>query len=193
MLELGLTYNEMERYDEATKILGRLEEEFPKSEAAIQSGYEKGVALQASGDIEKAGVQFASVAEKHKGAMYGDKSLVGLGVIRQEQGEYAQAINVFSEVAARRTDELGAEAQYRIGETLFKQSKYKDAVKGLLRVKYIYPSANDWIARAYLMIGECYEKTLDKGKAREAYQTVLNSHKQDKFGDQADKKIKEMQ
>ena len=60
-------------------------------------------------------------------------------------------------------------------------------------MKYIYPSAKDWIARAYLKIGECYERTSDKGKAREAYQTVLNSHKEDKFGEQADKKMKEMQ
>ena len=93
----------------------------------------------------------------------------------------------------RRTDEVGAQAQFLIGETLAKQEKYKDAITAFLRVKYVYPSAKEWVARAYLRMGECYERIADRGKAREAYQTVLKLHKEDEFGREASKRMKELQ
>ncbi|MEK9136225.1 MAG: tetratricopeptide repeat protein, partial [Bacteroidota bacterium] len=193
LLELGLLYVNEEKYSEAITTFERLEAAYPSSEAAIHGSYEKGAAYQARGELEKARMQFQSVAEKNKGSLYGDKSLVGVGLVAQAKDDYPTALGAFTDVASRRTDVVGAEAQYRIGECLYGEFKYKDAVSALLRVKYIYPSAKDWIARSYLKVGECYEKVSDKGKAREAYQMVLKSHKDDEFGREADKKMKELQ
>ncbi|MBI4536271.1 MAG: tetratricopeptide repeat protein [Ignavibacteriae bacterium] len=193
MLELGLLYADQGKYIEAANTFDKLEQQFAGTESAMRASYEKAVAYHAAKEVAKAEAQFRLVAEKHKGSLYGDKGMIGIGIIRQQREQYGDAIAAFTEVAGRRTDEVGAEAQYRIGETLFKQQLYKDAVTALLRVKYVYPSSRDYIARAYLKIGECYEKVSDKGKAREAYQTVLKTHKEDEFGREADKKMKELQ
>jgi TolA-binding protein len=193
LLELGLMYANQEEYGEAIKAFDRLEQSYPSSEATVHGMYEKGAAYQVMGDLEKAKAQFSAVSEKSKGTIYGDKSLIGLGVVLSARREHSDALQAFADVASRRTDEIGAEAQYRIGESLSKQQKQKEAITALLRVKYIYPSAKDWIARAYLRIGECYEKLAEKGKARETYQMVLKSHKDDVFGKEADKKMRELQ
>jgi tetratricopeptide (TPR) repeat protein len=193
LLELGLLYTNTRNYGEALASFERLERTFPGSESAIRGSFEKGLVYQSAGELEKARAQFAAVSEKNRGGVYGDKSLIGLGIVHREGGNYDLALAAFTEVAGRRTDQIGAEAQYRIGETLHQQGKYRDAVTALLRVKYIYPSSADWVARAYLMIGGCYESIQEKGKAREAYQMVLKSHKEDEFAREADRKIKELQ
>ena len=192
MLEVGLIYVQQNKFADAVAAFDRLEQEYPESEPALRGAYEKGAAYLDGKMLEKAESQFASVAEKKKATLYGDKSLVGLGIVQQTKQAYAEAIKSFTEVATRRTDDVGAEAQYRVGETLFLQQQYKDAVTALLRVKYVFPSSKDNIARAYLKMGECYEKLSDKAKAQDAYQVVLKSHKDDEFGREAERKLKEL-
>ena len=136
--------------------------------------------------------EFTRVSREHAGTPAADLSLMALGILKREDGANSEAMEIFRGVGSKRTDDLGAEAQFRIGETLFLQANYKEAVTQLLRVRYVYPSATDWIARGYLKLGECYEHLEEKGKAREAYQTVLNTHKENEFGKEAGRKIKGM-
>jgi TolA-binding protein len=143
-----------------------------------------------SDNLTRAKSDFETVVQKHTGTEYADKSLVGIGRILQGQGELSSAIETYRQVASKRNDDIGAEAQFRIGEALAHQTNLKEAVTQLLRVKYVYPGSLDWIARAYLKLGDCYEKLDDVGKAREAYQSVLHSHKEDEFGKEADKRMK---
>jgi len=113
--------------------------------------------------------------------------------VKRTNGQTGEAIAHFKDVSGRRTDEVGAEAQFRIGETLALQQQHKEAVTALLRVKYIFPAAKDWIARSYLTMGECYEKIAEKGKAREAYLMVIKTNKEDEFGKEAERKMRDLQ
>ena len=106
--------------------------------------------------------------------------------------QYSSAEARLQAVIARRTDEVGAEAQYRIGELEAIRGEYREAVTQLLRVKYVYPGAADWIARAFLKLGECYIALRETAKAKEAYLAVISLHKEDEFGREADKKMKEI-
>ena len=192
MLELGLLYAAQDRFEEALRTFDRLEQNFPGSEPALQAAYEMGVAYRSLGNMEKAQAQFFTVSEQYKGTLYGDKSVIDLGLLELAQGEFSKAIEAFSDVASRRTDEVGAEAQFRIGETFFTKQKYKDAMAAFVRVKYVYPASRDWIARSYLKLGECYQKISERGRAREAYQTVSRLHQDHEFGREATRKLKEL-
>jgi tol-pal system protein YbgF len=192
LLELGLLYADQRKYADAVSTFERLERSYPGTEPALRAAYEKGAVYEASGDRTRAAAEFAAMASAHKGSVYGDRSAIALGLTDRAQGRIPEALARFAEVAGRRTDEVGAEAQFRIGETRAAQKQYKEAVTALLRVKYLFPGAKDWIARAYLQIGECYEKISDRGKAREAYQTVLQSNREDEFGKQAEKRMKDL-
>ncbi len=116
-----------------------------------------------------------------------------MGAIRLDEGDYSRAKELFSGVAGRRSDDVGAEAQYSLGETFYRQKDFKQAVGAFVRVKYLYPGSREWIARAYLRLGECYEKTSEKGKAKDAYLTVAKLHGNDEFGKEADRKMRELQ
>jgi TolA-binding protein len=50
---------------------------------------------------------------------------------------------------------------------------YPDAILSFMRVKYVFPGADDWIAKSYFGLGDCYEKTNQKQKAKEAYSVVV--------------------
>jgi TolA-binding protein len=130
------------------------------------------------------------VINRYGGTAEADRAVIGLGVIDLENGEAVAAREKFNEVIRRRTDEVGAEAQFQIGESLARDGAYEEAVTQLLRVKYVYPAATEWIARSYLRLGYCYEKLKETGKAREAYLSVLNTHKEDELGKEASEKIK---
>jgi TolA-binding protein len=143
--------------------------------------------------LDQAGQQFSVAAQELKATFYGDQCLVGLGVVRQRNGRYDEALQAFTDVVSRRTDELGAEAQYRIGETLFAQRRYREAIPALMRVPEAFPNAKDFIAESYLKAGECHLKLGEKAKAIKAYQSVLKSHRSDNFAREAERRLKELQ
>ena len=73
------------------------------------------------------------------------------------------------------------------------QQKLSDAIINYMRIRYVFPAAAQWIAKAYINLGECYEKTSQIAKAKEAYTFVV---KQNKFPDlvaAAEKKLKTLE
>jgi TolA-binding protein len=173
MVELGRLLSGEGRTGEAIEEFERVEKSFPDDSSAIRAGYEKGLAERRAGRADDALRQFASVGASHPGSEYGDRSLLEAGILRLASGDYAKAAEEFTEVATRHSDELGAEAQYYMGETHFRREEYKKAITTLVRVKYLFPSAAEWVVRASMKIGESYEKLGERAKAREAYQSAM--------------------
>jgi TolA-binding protein len=96
------------------------------------------------------------------------------------------------DVAGRRTDDLGAKAQYHYGLSLFEQRKYADAVSALVRVRTIFSQYEPWISRSYLLMGDCYVKMNDKRQAEEMYRVVVTKHKGNELGEEARQKINKL-
>ncbi|MBX2992900.1 MAG: tetratricopeptide repeat protein [Bacteroidetes bacterium] len=189
-LELGMLYAQQRMYPEALAAFDELQQNYPESDVAPEGAYEKGMTLLAAEMLENAEGHFSSVGAGHKGSLFGDKCLIGYGLVKQKKLEFAEAVQVFTDVASRRTDEVGAEAQFRVGETLFLLQQYREAVLALQRVREVFAAHKDIVARATLKMGEGYEVLSEKAKAQEAYQSVLRSHKNDEFGREAERKLK---
>ena len=116
-----------------------------------------------------------------------------MGWMSYDTESYAKAIEYFRSVAVNRTDEIAAEAQYAVGLAYQIQRNYADAIINYMRIRYVFPAAAQWIAKAYVNLGECYEKTNQIQKAKEAYTYVI---KQNKFTDlvsAAEKKLKSLE
>src|SRR5579883_2145424 len=122
----------------------------------------------------------------------GARAQIALGSIYQNQGRTAEAQAAFATVA-QRTDGLGAEAQYRLGESYKALGNYPDAITALLRVKSDFGSYNDWVTQALLSLGDCYEATNQRDLARESYQTLLAFHHDDDIAKEAQKRLKKLQ
>jgi tol-pal system protein YbgF len=193
LLEIGMVYLARKNFAEAVSVFDRVEAKFPGRDPAIEAGYRKAIALQLGGDTAGAQQQFEVVAKKYPESVFAVKSRISLAQIHRTEGKTSDALAILNEVATSRTDELGAEAQYELGITRQLAVDYESAIAAFLRVKYVFPSASEWIARSYLRLGECYKATMQMGKAKDAYETVLKSHKNDDLGKEAEQKLRELE
>jgi tetratricopeptide (TPR) repeat protein len=106
---------------------------------------------------------------------------------------YVRASEYFKTVATNRTDELGAEAQYALGLTQQASKNYPEAIISFMRVKYVFPAATEWIVKAYFNLGECYEKTNQKQKAKESYTYVVKQAKETELVAEAGRRLKSLE
>jgi TolA-binding protein len=193
LLEIGNLYLSEKNFAEAISTFQRLEANFQGRDVAIEAAYQEGVAFELSGDVEKARTQFETLAKKYLESIYAAKSKVHIARIYRNEGKSSEALAILNDVARSRTDEIGAEAQFDLGVTQQLARQYEDAIAAFLRVRYVFPSAEEWVARSYLRLGECYKATKQVEKARSAYEAVLKSHGNDEFGKEAEQKLKELQ
>jgi len=72
---------------------------------------------------------------------WADEGRYGMGWAWQQQKNYDQAVNVYSQVVARTAQELGAKAQLQIGLSRLEQKRHQEAINALLVVPttYNYP------------------------------------------------------
>ena len=163
------------------------------TDVAIEGSYQKGRCYRLMGEDEKALAQFQALSRNYPASLFAGRGQVQVGLIYYEEKRYQESLDVLNAVASSRTDVMGAEAQYSVGLAYFAMEKYADATAAFLRVKYVYPDASEWIARAYLKLGETYELTKDFGKARDAYQMVLNSNRENEYGRDAEARLKKLE
>jgi len=86
---------------------------------------------------------------------------------------YSAAEKLLQEVIASKRDTLGAEAYCLLGDVYFAKGEYENAIRTYLRVKYLFPSLDLFIGKAYIGLGKSYEALGDKTQARKMYNEVL--------------------
>jgi TolA-binding protein len=96
------------------------------------------------------------------------------------------------DITEKRTDDLGARAQYYYGLSLFEQNKYTESISALVRIRTVYSNYEEWLSRAYLLMGDCYSKLDDKRKAEEMYRAVIAKNKSGELTDLARQKINQL-
>lgn len=193
LLELGLLSGERKNYSEAITLFQQVAREYPGTDEARQASVEQGRMMRRAGDEKGAIKHLAEVTAAEKESRYGDLARLESADIYLDGREYDRATALYTDIARRRTDDLGAEAQYGAGETLVRQQRFKDAVALFARIKYIHPASAEWIARATLKMGDCYRELTDTAKARESYEIVARQHADDAFGREAARKLTELQ
>lgn len=191
LLEIALAQRREGNTSQALATLNVLASRYPAGNSFFRARYEKGLLHLEQGDVDIARNEFETLASTQRGTNIGDKASIEIGRIMLMSSP-TSAESLFAEVAARRSDEIGAEAQYLKGEALFVQGKFADAVAEFAKVNK-NDDAAPWKARAMLKKAESYLRLSNKRKARETYKAVLKIHKLDEFAREADKKLKELQ
>lgn len=90
----------------------------------------------------------------------------------ENQGQFDAAIEGYRSVIAQHDGETAARAQFQIGECLYAQRKYDDAVRELLRVDLVY-TYPQWSAAALFEAGRCFEELERESDARAQYEQVI--------------------
>jgi TolA-binding protein len=190
LLEAGRIYLMQKDYEQSFKVLDRAEKDLANTEFAPQVAYLKGVVFFENGATDDAKTKYEFVASRYPSTVEADRARTGLAKIALRGKEYAAAQRLAQGVATTRTDDVGAEAQYLSGLTYAQSGDWQNAITAFLRVRYVFPSHEIWLAKAYLGLGQAYEQVNDVIKAKESYQQVLKVSKSGEEFEAASQRLK---
>lgn len=180
------------RNDEALRTLEEGLAIIPAGNSRAELLYLKGMLLLKKQDKGGAYDLFDEVIENYPASVFADRSRLEKGVLELESRKYDNASQLFTMLISKRNDEIAAGAQYYHGVVYFERKQYDEAITALVRVSTNYGGYNEWVARAYLKMGESYEKKNDPGKAKEMYRIVLNNNRGNDFGREAQAKLRKL-
>ncbi|MES2764842.1 MAG: tetratricopeptide repeat protein [Bacteroidota bacterium] len=191
LLELALMHIELNRPQKADSIFGLLTMYYPENQIAQRAGFERGILMFSQGDTVRSMDVFKATADKYPGTDYGDQARYQIAMYHRLREKYDESRYEFLKLADRK-DNLGAEAQYRIGELWMREKNYAEAREAFKDVRENFAGFEDWYSLSLLNLGESYEKLEDIESAREVYQALAALRPDDDFGATANARLKRL-
>ncbi|HEV2355988.1 MAG TPA: tetratricopeptide repeat protein, partial [Puia sp.] len=126
-----------------------------------------------------------------KGVSTDDKVLANMAIAKSYQagGDCTTALQYFRLAAGLTKSNYGAEARYQIAGCLYKEGELKDAEKAAFEVVNKSGSYEEWVTRAYLLLGDIYFAEKDYFNAKATYQSVAQNAKIEDLRLQAQQKL----
>jgi TolA-binding protein len=192
--KLGWCHRQLGRHEAAAAAFRTLFTRYPKSDLALESRLRAAEALLEQGRATEARELFAAVVAGGDGTPAGPtrdsasggghvlRARLGLAMTRLKAGE-AGGISDLRALARTANRQVGAEAQFRIGEALLARRDYGAAVEEFLRVTLLFKAYPAWAAPAQYQIGESYRLMGKAKEAREAYRRCVESYAGSRWAD----------
>lgn len=193
LLEASDIYAAQNNRPKARSMLQKIEEDFRDPVVLAEAAYRQGLLLFAEGKSPEAKNRFEALIARSPNLPVADKCRVAVAKISIVGGDFSSAQSLVELVATTQTNELGAEAQFLVGETLAGKKDWKNAIPAYLRVKYVFGAYEKWVARAYLGLGAVYETTQEFRKAKEAYENVIKLNQEEKIVGEAQRRLKSLE
>jgi len=190
LLESARIYLRLKEYEQSFKVLDRADKDLAGTEFAPQAAYLRGLVFFENGAMDDAKSKFEFVVSKFPTTIEADKARIGLTRLALRDKDFAGAQTLAQQVATSRTDDVGAEAQYLSGSAYAQSGDLQNAVTAFLRVRYVFPSHEAWLAKAFVGLGQSYEQLKDLTKAKESYQEVVKIVKSGEDFDTATQRLK---
>ena len=190
VIEMGTIYNNLKNYDVAINILNKSLDKLSSSPRLAELKFMKAETLINKGDINGAYYVFADIVQNYAGNIFSEKSKIELGLIDLAAKRYDNASIYFKNLSESRNDELGAKAQFYLGELYTDQDQYPEAVTAFVRVKTVFSAYDEWLTRSFLKLGDVYILMKDNNKAKEMFKIVLSKHNGDAYGKEAQIKLR---
>jgi TolA-binding protein len=193
LFEAAEIFNSQHKTGKAILILQQVQEKVKDPEIIAEAKVRTGQSFQLADNTRDANAQYEQVIKDFGDLPIADEARIAQARIYFQEGAFDQAKTIAEKIATSHKDELGAEAQYMIGASLAGKKEWANVITALLRVKYIFPSYERWVGRAYLGLGDAYEQTKDKKRARDSYQAVLKSKTDTSVIEEAQRRLKRME
>jgi len=175
-LKLGQLAFKGENYQEAESYFIAVIRDHPESAEALSALLETAVTQETLNKSNLATANYEKLIAQYPQTSYADRARNNLGRLITAERQGTDAINLHKTVISRRTDEFAAEAQYLIGWTYYMNASYEQAAENLLRVRYLYPQYDSWVASATIKAGECFEALDNDNEAQRLYELVIEQH-----------------
>ena len=168
-LDLGMSYFEEGRFDEAIKTLSSIRREEADSETYAQAQNNLGVAYRTQGKLDQAITAWKKVREDSPETYA--RAQFRLGIAYEKQGKQDQSIEAWSNITRDDDPETYARAQYNLGNAYEDQGKLDEAITAWSNITR--EDNPETYARAQYNLGEVY--SLDKEKEEQSYKAYNNA------------------
>ncbi|MEP0821389.1 MAG: tetratricopeptide repeat protein [Ignavibacterium sp.] len=189
----GEAYRLLKSYEKAAEAYEAARKLGAGTAIEAEAAYRLGSVSDERGDIADALQRYNEVIARYSTSDAADKARLALARMYIRETNYADAEALATQVATNRTDAIGAEAQYLVGWRYAREGDWANAIPAYLRVRYIFPAHEEWLAKATLGLGEAYEATGDVRRAREAYQTVSRMERQRDAVTEAQRRLRRLE
>ena len=172
LLQIGQIYQSKMENKKAIDYYRKVVDNYPSQDISAEALFYIGKIYLNNKDTlnaEKSFIHSSSFVNN----VFADRSKIELAAIYLNKKEKYKAIEIIESVASSRTDNIGAEAQFRLGEIYFNEGDYKQAITEFMRIKYIFPKESDLVAHSLLKVGQCYEATNDIASAKKIYKEII--------------------
>ncbi|GGA91951.1 tetratricopeptide repeat protein [Puia dinghuensis] len=126
-----------------------------------------------------------------KGISTDDRVLANMAIAKSYQvnNQCDQALQYFRTAAGLTKSAYSAEARYQIADCLFHAGQNKDAEKAAFEVINKSGSYEEWVTKAYLLLGDIYFAEKDYFNAKATYQSIVEKAKIEELRLQAQQKL----
>lgn len=102
-----------------------------------------------------------------------NKAALFRGKVALAQNDYERATNEFLSTLNTAMDISGAEAQYLLGEVLYKEKKYRESLNALYLLPQNFAQYQRWIDRGFLLIADNFIALDDKYQATATLNSII--------------------
>lgn len=181
-----ISFFEQKNYSNAVRYYTRLYELTGLSSSKLEALRGLLRAHYQLGQLEEASLRGAALLNE-KGASTDDKALVALVSAKKycQQGREEEAQLSLRQVITLNKASLAAEARFELASSLFRKQQFKAAEKAAFETINKSGSYEDWVTRAYLLLGDIYFAQTDYFNAKATYQSVKDNANKEEFRKQA--------
>jgi TolA-binding protein len=122
-----------------------------------------------------------------------NKALLYRGKIAFAQGNYEKAVDEFLKTLNSARDENGAEAQYLIGESFYKQQKYNQSLDALFELNKNFAAYEKWRSKAFLLISDNYVALNEAHQAKATLNSIIEYSPDKETVEKAKEKLKTLE
>ena len=185
-----LNFFDLKNYEKSEKYFQKLKDFASNQETRLEAM--RGL-LRSQYQLSKwnEAVENARDLLSQKGIGTDDKVLANMALARsfKNNNQCDQAITQYRAIIALSKSAYAAEARYEIAHCYFTMGRFNDAEKAAFEVINKAGSYEDWITRAYILLGDVYMKSNDFFNAKATFQSVVDNAKIETLRQEAEKKL----
>ncbi|HQG44521.1 MAG TPA: tetratricopeptide repeat protein, partial [bacterium] len=159
---------------EAAVWYARLSSEYPNHKLSSAAAYARGVLDIDADQPDQAIERFKALESEGKSAA--DRALARLGQARVLIGkkQYEEAQTLLEQLLGEGSPAISAEAQFLLASILQEQKEWSRASLAFVKIKYLYPEEEEWVAAGLYQAARCNEALGRLADARRLYQSLIN-------------------
>ena len=182
---IGECYFVQGRYFEAIAEYEKKLASLPEDTFTSESQYRIGESYEKMGRKEPAEEAFQKTLQKYPQSIAAARVRLRYGISYEDKKDYKKAIEEYRLATSLARNEVGAEAQKRIGDCYYLRKDYDTAIVEYLKVVYLYDKYPYFAAPSQYMAGESNAKQRYWDEARKAYRKVIENYPETEWAKKA--------